>query len=526
MLWILISLVCVALTYIYVVKVQGYWKSIGVKQGNPMFFFGENFGPVARIKSFSEMVLDVYNMFPNARYSGFYQFLTPTLVIRDPDLIKQITIKDFDHFVDHRKIIPEESDPLFGKNLFFLRGQKWKNMRATLSPSFTSSKMKSMFTLISECANDFVEYFKKNQNQDIVTIEMKDTFTRFTNDVIATTAFGIKVDSLNDRTNEFYVMGKDMTNFRTLWRSMKLFGYFAFPLLFKLLKVKVFTKEVSTFFKSLIMETIKTREEKGIVRQDMINILMEARKGLHKYEESSAVIDTGFATVEESDIGKSKHNINLTDDDVIAQALIFFFAGFDAVSSLMCFMSYELGVNQEVQDKLREEINQTLEKCEGKLTYEALMGMKYMDMVLSESLRKWPNAASIDRVCTKPYTIEPVLPDEKPIHLKKNDVLFLPFFGIHRDPKYYPNPDKFIPERFSDENKGNIKPFTYLPFGAGPRNCIGSRFAIMETKIVFFHLLASFKIVPVEKTVIPLKICKKNFNLSSENGFWLGLKRI
>lgn len=133
------------------------------------------------------------------------------------------------------------------------------------------------------------------------------------------------------------------------------------------------------------MENIRTRQAQGIVRPDMINILMEARKGLHKYEENGD-LDTGFATVQESEIGKSKKNISLTDDDVTAQALIFFFAGFDAVSSLMCFMCYELGVNQDIQENLRGEIKQTLEKCGGKLTYEALMGMKYMDMVLSGSI--------------------------------------------------------------------------------------------------------------------------------------------
>lgn len=171
------------------------------------------------------------------RYSGCYQFLTPTLLLRDPDLIKQITIKDFDHFMDRRSVIPEDSEPLFSKNLFSLRGQQWKNMRATLSPSFTSSKMKDMFTLISECAHDFVEHFKNNHNQHIITIEMKDAFTRFANDVIATTAFGIKVNSLEDRTNKFYVMGKDITNFSNFWRGMKLLGYFAFPMLFKVASI-------------------------------------------------------------------------------------------------------------------------------------------------------------------------------------------------------------------------------------------------------------------------------------------------
>lgn len=147
-------------------------------------------------------------------------------------------------------------------------------------------------------------------------------------------------------------------------------------------------------------------------------------------------------------------------------------------------------------------------------------------MTFPETLRKWPISAVTDRICTKPYTIHPISPDEKPVHLTYNDIIVLPIFGIHRDPKYYPNPEKFDPERFNEQNKKNINPYTYLPFGTGPRNCIGSRFAIMETKAVFFYILADFKIVPVEKTDVPLKISKKNFNLTSENGFWFGLQKI
>ncbi|XP_049819894.1 cytochrome P450 9e2-like [Aethina tumida] len=524
MLWIVVSILCAALTYYYIVKPHKYWTSVGVKQGNPKFFFGDSWKNMTRKQSFAEMVLDVYNMIPNTRYTGIYQFLVPSLVIKDPNLLKQITVKDFEHFTDHRQLLPAENDPLWGNNLFALTGQKWRDMRATLSPSFTSNKMKAMFTLISECSENFVKYFKE-QNKDIITIEMKDTFTRFTNDVIATSAFGIKVDSLRDKNNQFYVMGKDMTSFSGFWKTVKFLGFLIIPSIYNFFKVKMFPKAVSTFFKGLIVETIKTREEKSIVRPDMINLLMEARKGLQKNEEN--VIDTGFATVNESDIIKPKSNLReLTDDDIAAQALIFFFAGFDTVSSLMCFMTYELGVNQDIQDRLREEVEETSNNCGGKLTYDGLMKMKYMDMVISETLRKWPSAAAVDRVCTKPYTIKPETPEENPVHLTIGSVLFIPIMGIHRDPNNYPEPEKFDPERFNEENKNSIKPYTYLPFGLGPRNCIGSRFAIMEVKTVFFYILTHFKIVPVEKTVIPLKICKKTFNLHSENGFWFGLQRL
>ncbi|KAJ8965322.1 hypothetical protein NQ314_004216 [Rhamnusium bicolor] len=192
----------------------------------------------------------------------------------------------------------------------------------------------------------------------------------------------------------------------------------------------------------------------------------------------------------------------------------------------MSFAAYELAVNQDVQERLREEVYATFEECGGKLTYESLLKMKYMDMVVSEAMRKWPNAVATDRVCTKPYTIEATSPEEKPVHLEVGATVFIPVFGIHRCPKLYPDPDRFDPERFSDENKANINPYTYMPFGVGPRNCIGSRFALLETKIVFFFILQHFQIVPVEKTQIPLKISRKSFPLAAANEFWLGLKRI
>ncbi|KAJ8926642.1 hypothetical protein NQ314_020976 [Rhamnusium bicolor] len=427
-----------------------------------------------------------------------YEFYLPILVLKDPELIKQVTVKDFDHFTDHRSVIPDNIDPLWSKNLFALKGQKWRDMRAILSPSFTSSKMRSMFVLMTECSENFIQHFLK-KDEEIITVEFKDIFTRFTNDVIATTAFGIKVDSLDQPNNEFYLMGMDATNFSGFWKILKFFGYFIFPKLYEVLKVTLFSKEVSEFFKNLVGGTIRIREEKGIVRPDMIHLLMEARKGIHKHEENGT-IDTGFATALESDI-----------------ALIFFFAGFDSVSGLMCFTAYELATNPDVQDKLREEIYATLEECGGKLTYDGLLKMKYMDMVVS---------VLVDRVCNKPYTLNPATPEEKPVHLEKETVLWLPIFAIHRDPEYYPDPDRFDPERFNDENKGNINPYTYCPFGLGPRNCIGSRFALLETKTIFFYILQHFEFVPVEKSQIPLKISKKSFNLQSEGGFWFGLKRI
>lgn len=133
---------------------------------------------------------------------------------------------------------------------------------------------------------------------------------------------------------------------------------------------------------------------------------------------------------------------------------------------------------------------------------------------------------NIDRNCVKPYVIKPTRPDEKPVHLKKNDVIWLPVFGLQRDPKYFPNPEKFDPERFCEQNRKHIKPSTFIAFGAGPRRCIGERFSLIEAKVVFVHLLSKFEIIPIEKTNTKLQFDRVNINLGVVGGIHVGFRSI
>lgn len=109
--------------------------------------------------------------------------------------------------------------------------EKWRQLRPKLSPAFTSNKMRMMFTLIEECAQEFVHYFK-SQGSDCISVELKEIFSRYTNDVIATSAFGIKCESMKDKSNIFYEMGRDLTNFKGL-RSLKLLLLSISPFLMK-----------------------------------------------------------------------------------------------------------------------------------------------------------------------------------------------------------------------------------------------------------------------------------------------------
>lgn len=144
-----------------------------------------------------------------------------------------------------------------------------------------------------------------------------------------------------------------------------------------------------------------------------------------------------------------------------------------------------------------------------------------------EALRKWPPFVILGRECTKTYTIKPTLPEEKTLVISKGTGIHIPCYAIHHDPKYFPNPEQFDPERFSAANRSKLTPYTVLGFGQGPRSCLGSRFALMETKIIIFHLLSRLEIVTTERTQIPLKLSKKfGINIRPEKGLWIGFKKL
>lgn len=139
----------------------------------------------------------------------------------------------------------------------------------------------------------------------------------------------------------------------------------------------------------------------------------------------------------------------------------------------MCHLAHELAINPDIQKRLQKEIDQAFDDSKGKLSYETITKLKYLDMCVSEGLRKWPVAPMTDRICNKTYKIEPQRDEKQALILQQGDIVMFPIFALHRDPKFFPNPEKFDPERFSDENKENIKQMSYIPFGVGPRNCIG-----------------------------------------------------
>ncbi|XP_036325016.1 probable cytochrome P450 9f2 [Rhagoletis pomonella] len=385
-----------------------------------------------------------------------------------------------------------------------MKNDKWKDMRSTLSPAFTGSRLRQMFELINQVAEDSTNYLHKLHSKEScngIELNLKDYATRFTNDAIASTAFGLQVNSFEEKDNTFYMLGRKATSF-SFWMNLRLLLIIQCKGLAKLLRIEFVDKNSTKYFCQLVLDAFKYRKERNIRRPDIINLLMEAR-GLFPTDSPKA------------------HNREWTDTEMVAQCFLFFFGGFETMATLICFAAYELMGNPIVQEKLFEEVEEINKRREGKrLTYEDLQGMKYLEMVVNETLRKWPPIITLNRICTKDFLFEA---DGERMEIKKGEVILVPVSGIHRDPQYYPNPDSFDPERFSAENKDQIKPFTFLPFGEGPRNCIASRFATLEAKAILYYLVRDFRITAAKRTALPIELEKNGLRVAPINGFWLKL---
>ncbi|KAJ9594228.1 hypothetical protein L9F63_014388 [Diploptera punctata] len=482
--------------YFYATRNFKFWKRLGVPYVSPYPVVGSLKDVAFQKSAIGEFLKDIYSEYKGLRYVGFYSLDQPAIVARDLDLIRSVLVKDFNNYADHFVELDQDLDPLGSKGLFAMKGPKWRHMRMNLSPTFTSGKMKNMFSLVEQCGQQFAKYLEETVALGS-TVDVKNATSKFTIDAICSCAFGIESNSLKNPNAEFPHQLKKTFEFDTL-KSLKASIAIFSPALLKVLRVKVFESSTYDFIRDAVWNTISYREKNGISRKDFLDILRELRKRVENLKSDDPLY-------------------KLEDDYYAAQAYSFFTAGFETSSSTMTFALYELALHPEIQNKLREEICQVLQKHNNQVTYEAIQDMKYLDMVVSETLRKYPVLPFLDRKSIKSQEI-PAPSGEGTITIPAGTGIYIPLLGIHYDPKYYPEPQKFNPERFTDENKQSRPNYTHMPFGEGPRTCIGMRFGLMQTKTGLTHILSRYQVEPCKETQIPLEFDKKNFLLSSKVG--------
>uniref|UniRef100_A0AAT9UTR7 Cytochrome P450 6PW2 n=1 Tax=Maconellicoccus hirsutus TaxID=177089 RepID=A0AAT9UTR7_MACHI len=417
-----------------------------------------------------EFYAEIYRRLEGHKFGGFFSRFTPRIMIRDPDLIKHILIKDFDHFHDRGGVSFDKNEPIT-MHMFSAPGNLWKNLRTKLTPTFTSGKMKYMFSLVQECAEEICQVIDKRIKANSI-IDVKDFSTRYTIEVISSCAFGLKAHTIQDGSSIFKLMALKIFSGRLFVRIM-IITRSVIPWL-KKIKFSILDKEVKSFFYDLVENTIEHRKTNSVIRNDFLQLLINMRDD-------------------------AKQNFVMTNELLTAQCFLFFVAGFDTSSMAISGALYELSANAKIQKKLRDEIDEYLDKYENTVCYEMIKEMPYLNQVVSETLRKYPVLGALNRICVKRYRI----PDTK-VFIEKGTEVLIPIAGLHSDPHYFTDPDTFDPDRFKDPNSFPCRN-AYLPFGDGPRNCIGSRFALMSVKLALVHLLRDFNFETCSSTRYPFR---------------------
>lgn len=249
---------------------HNFWARRGFVQLKPKFLFGD-IGDLFRMKrSAAEIFGELYERSKQHKFVGLYFTYRPALLVNDPELIQNILVKDFNHFSDHGLYVDEENDPLSG-HLFALSGSKWRNLRTKLSQLFSPIKLKMMFPTFLDCATNLQNHVEKRAKSENNVIEIRDLLARYTTDIIASVAFGIENDSINEPENLFRKMGAKVFS-PSLKSGARAIMTILMPKLNKFIGIKTVDNDVEDFMFVIVRETIEFRAKNNQQRNDFMQV--------------------------------------------------------------------------------------------------------------------------------------------------------------------------------------------------------------------------------------------------------------
>lgn len=485
--------------WVYISWNFNYWSKRGVPSANALSLFGDRGGGLPFGKPFWTNLSPIYRKYKplGHRYAGFFQARRPVLVVLDPELAKTVLTKEFSSFQGRGQPFDEEGDPL-SVNLVNLVGPRWKNLRSKLSPVFTSGKLKLMFPLMRDVSDRLDARLRELRDAEGAggEVEMRDLLFRYATDVIGSVAFGIKCDSLAGAEDEFYDMSREVFN-RNLLFILRFFLASVHPAFVKLLPFKSVFSKATSFFITLMRETVQFRTRNKVNRDDLVKLMMQLR---------------------ETDLGETDrlNHVEFNETTMAGTAFLFFIAGLDAVANTVGFALHHLALEPHWQQRVAEEVRACKARHGGAITYEAVRDMELVDRVIQETLRLYSPGVIITREPDHAFK----LPDSD-IVIDNTAMVWIPVYEMMHDPEYFPDPERFDPDRFTEEAKRQRHSYVYLPFGEGPRFCIAERFATLELKLCLAGLIDKQVFSVGRKTEPVPALDPSKFAPSPKNGFWL-----
>ncbi|XP_067139857.1 cytochrome P450 3A14-like [Centruroides vittatus] len=396
---------------------------------------------------------------------GFYIGAKPYIMCSDIEFLKIMEIKEFKNFCIRDaslRIFPDAgvSHELAKHAMALQKSIKWKILRSVLTNSFTSVKIKMMSRTIHGSIIELMEKIKKENSNplDIMQLYSGSMFNVMSKLILGVT-FNEESEEYSKVFNSLnYAFKKDIFSL-----SNKLSIYFPeiepLPTYFRLFMdiARYILKFNSTrYLFNTSKKIITSRKQLMDNQQDILQTFLKANR-----------------------------NKKLARASILVNILMLLSAGVENMSFSLGWCSYFLARNPKVQEKIRQEINKNIEKDKD-IQYEDLVKLQYLDQAISETLRLSPvSLFVVSRACEQDFIY-------KGLTIPKHVGIFVPTIILHRDPNYWQEPNKFDPDRFSPENRININPMTYQPFGAGPRNCVAYRMARTVMKLVMANLIRSF----------------------------------
>ncbi|XP_073531744.1 cytochrome P450 3A9-like isoform X1 [Phyllobates terribilis] len=474
--WILLAILLL-LFILYGIFPYGVLKKLGVPGPNPLPFIGTFLEYRKGVVQFDMECFKKYG-----KLWGLYDGRQPVIAVLDPAIIKTVLVKEcYTNFTNRRNLGPK--GPM-DSAITIAADEQWKRIRTVLSPTFTSGKLKEMFQIMNHYSNTLVRNIQGYVDKD-ESCAIKDVLGAYSMDVVTSSSFSVNIDSLNNPNDPFVTKTKKLLKLGLFSPILILVVLFPFlrPILDGL-NVNFFPKDILNFYMNAVT-SFKEKRMKGdhSSRVDFLQLMLDSR-------------------VEDAR-GLNKEQKALTDSEILAQSVIFILAGFETTSMTLTYLFYNLATHPDVQKKLQEEVNSYLPD-KASSTYDILMQMEYLDMVIQETLRMYPPAGRLERVSKQTVEINGVT-------IPKGAVCMIPAYVLHYVPEFWPEPEEFHPERFSKENRENHTPYTFLPFGDGPRNCIGMRFAMLSMKVAITSILQHFTCRPCKDTLVPMKFSTQGF---------------
>lgn len=356
-----------------------------------------------------------------------------------------------------------------------------------------------MMPLIKETCTKLLNYLEKNED---IPIELFPLANKITAENVASCAFGLEGNSFIRKDAEFIDICHQLIK-PTAWNVLKGFMIFLCPSLAHLVKVRFFQKETVAYLRDIVEQTMKYRQEHNIQRNDFLDEMKRLKEKINDEKQFSFL-------------------------DILGHAGGFLLDGILTSSSVMAYLIFSVANNPEIQEKLREEIQEMLQNNNQELSYENIHEMEYLECVFKESLRLHPPLMYMTRRVTKPYTMKPMREDDTGpcVQLEVGTPVMIPTYALHRNEKYFPEPEKFDPERFKRENKEKIVKNSFLPFSDGPRVCLGMKFGVLQTKMMLITILSNYRLRVNEKTRQPLEIDPTSFLNLPVGGHWVEFTRL